>query len=91
MAANVTKGVTGTESFGPCNPEQDLLFSVNPGVPSIDALETAACFLDDALEAMSRSEHQCFAAVRCIDLAKALVLAVVDGSMKPQTAKGGAA
>lgn len=87
MAANVTKGVTGTESFGPCNPEGDLLFSVNPGVPSIDALETAACFLDDALVAMNRSEHQCFAASRCIEFAKALVLAVVDGSMKANEAR----
>ena len=89
MATSVTKRVTATKNFGSCNPEQDLLFSVNPGVPVLDALETASCFLGDALDAMGRTEEPCFAAFRCVDFARAIINAVIVGE-QVHGAKGGA-
>ena len=88
--ASTPLGVTTSHPFFVCNPDQVELFSVNQDVPTINALETASCFLGDALEAMGRSEDPCFAAMRCVEFARAIINAVDYGAMEARAAKGGA-
>ena len=91
MAASSLQGVTATERFLSCNSKQTKLFSVNPGVPAGDALETASCFLGDALNALGIEDNPCFAAQRCIEFAKAAIDAVIAGTKETKPAKPAAA
>ena len=88
--ASTPLGVTISHPFFPCNSDQVELFSVNPGVPTINALETASCFLGDALAVMGQSEDPCFAAMRCVEFARELINAVEEGVTNAQGSKRGA-
>lgn len=77
--ASTSLGVTASLPFFSCNPAQTSLFSVNPGVPSEDALQMVQCFLDDALVAMNKDEQMSFAACRLVEMAKAVLDATVEG------------
>lgn len=99
MANHSLQGVTAAEKFLSCNSKEAKLFSVNPGVPAVNALEMATCFLDDALNAMGIEENPCFAAQRCIEFARAVIDSVIKGGMaggvdpaegRPSGTKGGA-
>ena len=70
---------TAAAPFLSANSEQAMLFSVNPGVPALDALETTSCFLDDALKAMGNEENCCFAAHYLIQMSKAVVDSLLSG------------
>ena len=64
---------TGATSFLATNSTQAMLFSVNPGIPALDALQVVSCLLNDALNAMAAAECHCFAAERLVDMSKAVV------------------
>jgi len=80
---------TAPLSFFPYNMASDTLFSVNAGVPAIDALETVSSFLDVARDAArkcgaSSNDNSAYAADNLITMAKALVDSVLAGSMGAQ-------
>lgn len=51
-AEGVAHRVTRHIPFFPCNPAGAALFSVNPGIPAVNALEQAECFLDATVNAL---------------------------------------
>lgn len=54
---------------------EDDLFSVNPGINVVTALENASCFLDVARA--DCSEKEAYAAAYLVDMAKAIVDSVI--------------
>ena len=48
MPNSTPAAVTTAHSFFPCNPEHAALFSVNPGVSAVDAIDQALCFMTSA-------------------------------------------
>ena len=86
--ANVIHGITASEKFLTCNAQQTELFSVNPDVPVVDALEMSSCFLGDALTAMVLTENPSYAAQRCIELARAVINAILRGGIEQPVSVG---
>ena len=87
MASTITKSVTAHHPFFSCNPDRTPLFSVNPGVSEIDALNMVSVLLLQAQVAHSLSEEEPSWAADClVGLANAVVDALIDGLAK----KGGA-
>lgn len=79
--------VTCNESFSPCNPQQDHLFAVRPGVPLKDALNVASCTLHTILHAVrhaavQRDDELLYGAVFQLEAVKA----IVDSSERPMPA-----
>lgn len=77
--------------FFSCNPQGTALFSVRPGVSSIDALQLASCFLTSARDAAyGATEHtdssDVFAAAYLIDMAQAVVDAAIAGMIGEKNA-----
>lgn len=75
--------------FFSCNPNKYSLFAVQAGIPVMDAMEAASCFLDSASalayqlagngEGQSR---QIYAIANMIDMAKAALDASICGMMR---------
>ncbi|MFT3963709.1 DUF3077 domain-containing protein [Propionivibrio sp.] len=82
MAASSLQGVTVRKDFLSCNPEQNLLFSVNSGVPVEDALAMASTFLAEALEATGGDGCPIFAARRLTELAKEVIDSVLSSALE---------
>lgn len=87
MAAITPLGVTASYPFFSCNSARTSLFSVNPGVPTEDALQMVQCILEDALDAMNHEEETNFAVHRLVTLAKAVVDATVKGLPESEPAE----
>ena len=83
---SIFPSVTTSRAFLPCNTDQTL-FSVNPGVPALDALQMVQCFLDDALTVMDKEEETNFAVHRLVTLAKAVLDATVSGVPESEPVK----
>lgn len=74
-------------AFFSCNPQHEKLFMVRDGIPAMNALEQASCFLDSArtiagYAGQSNDAALMFAATYLIDLAKAVIDATVEGSIQ---------
>lgn len=70
--------VTTSKTFHSCNPAQQHLFAVRPGVSVEDALEIASCLLASALRtvrgaAMEHDDEALFGAVFQLEAVKAVV------------------
>ncbi|WP_374240892.1 DUF3077 domain-containing protein [Zoogloea sp.] len=70
--------VTASKTFHSCNPAQQHLFAVRPGVSVEDALEIASCLLASALRtvrgaAMEHDDEALFGAVFQLEAVKAVV------------------
>lgn len=97
FASSTTPRTTARQSFFSCNLQRDHLFSVNPGVPTKDALNHAANFLDvaAALTADAALEvdgetpadaHRMWAASYLVQICKALVNASLCDERKEKCA-----
>ena len=80
------KVVTSGLSFFPCNRAQVNLFSVQAGVPVVDALETASAFLGVALDAVRKAAdssdfNSANAADYLITMAKAVIDSIERGAI----------
>jgi hypothetical protein len=70
--------------FFSCNPARDALFAVREGVPALDALQQASCFLEAARDAAYSSAssdeplNAMWATAYLVDVAKAVVDAAID-------------
>jgi hypothetical protein len=72
--------VTTSYPFFSCGSEEQVLFSVEPGIPVIDALETAGCLLEEIeemLKAMADEEAPCWGRLYFI-ACKAIIDSVVQ-------------
>jgi hypothetical protein len=59
------------------------MFQVNPGIPAVEALSTASCYLDVALDlsremAMEANNNNAWVPVYMIELAKAIIDSIED-------------
>lgn len=77
--------------FFSCNPQGTALFSVRPGVSSIDALQIASCFLTSARDAAySATAHtdssDVFATAYLVEMAKSVVDAAIAGMISEENA-----
>ena len=69
---------TTAQPFMPCNPEQQSLFSVNPGIDQRDALDMAHCFLSSAARSIVEAEgeigqHHAYLIAYTLEFAEALL------------------
>ena len=83
MADN-TQGTTVSVAFFSCNSDQTNLFSVQPGIPALNALQMASTFLDVARDSAYRADASCkdnsgSAAAYMVTMAKAVVDSVING------------
>ena len=78
-----TATTTAAHAFFSCNPAQERLFSVRPGIPAEDALITASNFLDVARTCAyegTETENLSSAAAYLIEMAKAVIDALAIGT-----------
>jgi len=86
--------VTEEATFHSCNPAQQHLFAVRPGVSVEDALEIASCLLASALRtvrvgAVEHDDETLFGAVFQLEAVKAIVDAA-DLATPAENLEGGA-
>ena len=86
--------VTAETTFHSCNPAQQHLFAVRPGVSVEDALEIASCLLASALRtvrgaAVEHDDETLFGAVFQLEAVKAIVDAA-DLATPAENLEGGA-
>jgi hypothetical protein len=77
--------VTSSKKFFKVNHQGDTLFQVSPGIPMLDALEQASCFLESSYAVFSNNlepNDMDFAAAHLIKMAKALVDSVTSSIAK---------
>ncbi len=83
MAVN-TQGTTVPVSFFSCNSDQTNLFSVQPGVPVLNALQMASTFLSVAHGSACQADESCAdnsgnAAAYLVTMAKAVIDSIIKG------------
>jgi hypothetical protein len=77
--------VTTSYPFFSCGSEEQLLFSVTPGIPIIDALETAGYLLEEIeeiLKAMTDEETPCWGRlyfIACKSIIDSVVQTLLEG------------
>lgn len=81
--ADITQGTTVPVSFFPCNSDQTELFSVQTGVPALNALQMASTFLDVARDSayqagVSCNDNSANAAAYLVAMAKAVIDSVIE-------------
>lgn len=86
--------VTAETTFHSCNPDQQHLFAVRPGVSVENALEIASCLLASALctvrgAAVEHDDDTLFGAVFQLEAVKAIVDAA-DQATPAENLEGGA-
>lgn len=75
---------TTATPFMSCNPEQQMLFSVNAGIELEDAMDMAGCFISASERSIVEAEgeisqHHAYLIAYALELAQALV----EASIRP--------
>jgi hypothetical protein len=91
-AGAIRMPVTVELSFTICNPDQEHLLAVRPGIPVTDALEEASCILSElksSLEAAAMgvdgiTPNQAWLLFRAVNTAKAIVDSTHEGLERAQ-------
>lgn len=86
--------VTAETTFHSCNPDQQHLFAVRPGVSIENALEIASCLLTSALRtvrgaAVEHDDETLFGAIFQLEAVKAIVYSA-DLATPAENLEGGA-
>ena len=81
--ADIAQGTTVPVSFFSCNSDQTNLFSVQAGVPVLNALQMASTFLDVARDSayqagVSCDDNSANAAAHLVTMAKAVIDSVIE-------------
>ncbi len=80
-----TSRTTAFTKFLSCNVQHQQLFSVNAGIPLLDALEQASCFLASADSIITEAAMQCdngtvWAAAYLVEISKAIIDAAASAA-----------